>query len=219
MRETNELQGTGAWFAERTGKLTGSRMGAAMSFLMQRYDKDGKPLPRKESSERIKLKKEILAERMTDQIVPKYVTKEMQWGIDMEPAAKERFETETGLIITDMGWVPHPRIEMLGCSPDGKTSDGALVEIKCPSTLTFLEWLMENKIPDEHKPQMILQSACMGNVPVYFCAFDPRMKDYSKQIFIRKYEPTAEEIANVEKEAEIFLGEVDYLFDLIMKGD
>lgn len=218
MRDANNLQNTGTWFSERTGKLTGSRMAAAMSFLVQRYDKDGKPLPRKEGSDRIRLKKEILAERMTDMIVPKYVSKEMQWGLDMEPEAKEQFETATGLVVTDLGWVPHPTIENLGCSPDGKTSDGCLVEIKCPSTLTMIEWILGDVIPEEHKPQMILQSACLNHIPVYFCAYDPRIKDKSKQLFIRKFEPTKEEIEKIETEAKIFLSELDYLFDQITKG-
>jgi hypothetical protein len=59
MREENNLQGTGAWFNQRTGKLTASRMAAAMSFL-----KTGK-----ESAARRDLKVEILAERLTDNII------------------------------------------------------------------------------------------------------------------------------------------------------
>lgn len=219
MRDANNLQNTGAWFNERTGKLTASRMAAAMSFLTQKYDKSGNPIPRKEGSDRIRLKKEILAERMTGDIVPKYVTKEMQWGIDTEPQAKQAFENATGLVVTDMGWVPHPRIEMLGCSPDGRTSDGCLIEVKCPSSLTMVDWLIANTIPEEHKPQMILQSACCNAVPVYFCAYDPRIKDPSKQLLIRKFEPTHEEIVTIEKAAEEFLSEINYLFDLIMKGE
>lgn len=219
MREANELQNNGAWFNERTGKLTASRMAAAMSFLSQKYDKQGNPLPRKEASERYKLKREILAERMTDSIVPKYVTKEMQWGIDTEPQAKQAFEQATGLVVTDMGWVPHPRIEMLGCSPDGKTSDGCLIEVKCPSSLTMIDWILDNVIPEEHIPQLTLQSACLNGIPVYFCAYDPRLKDPHKQLFIRKFEPTAQQIEDVERYAKDFLDEVDFMFDLIMKGE
>lgn len=205
MRDANKLQGTGAWFNERTGKLTASRMAAAMSFL-----KNGN-----ESSERRKLKIEILAERITGDIVPKYVTQEMQWGVDKEPAAKEAFESETGLIITDMGWVPHPSIENLGCSPDGLCSDNCLIEVKCPSTMTYLTWMIEGVIPPEHLAQMTLQSACFGGIPVYFCAYDPRLPE-NKRLFIRKFEPSAEQIKEVEGAAKKFLDEVETMFDQII---
>ena len=134
MREANQLQNTGAWFNDRTGKLTASRMAAAMSYLKAK--KDEAP---KEASERRKLKIEILAERLTGNIVPKYVTQEMQWGIDQEPAAKEAFTAKTGLAITDLGFVDHPTIDLCGASPDGLIeSTHELVEVKCPSTETML---------------------------------------------------------------------------------
>jgi hypothetical protein len=208
MRDANQLQGTGAWFNERTGKLTASRMASAMAFL-----KNGK-----EASERYKLKKEILVERLTGDIVPKYVTQEMQWGIDTEPQAKEAFESATGLIVTDLPFVPHPSIENLGCSPDGQVSDGCLIEIKCPSSLTMLEWLLNGVVPEEYKPQMLLQSLCFGGVPVYFCGFDPRLPE-KRRLFIRKFEPTHEELTVVESAAKQFLEEVDAMFDLLTKGD
>ncbi len=59
MRDANPFQNNGAWFNERTGKLTASRMAAAMSFLKAKKDE-----PARESSERRKLKIEILAERL-----------------------------------------------------------------------------------------------------------------------------------------------------------
>jgi putative phage-type endonuclease len=203
MRQDNPLQGTGEWFSARIGKLTASRMAAAMSFL-----KNGN-----ESSARYDLKVEILAERMTNNIVPKYVTAEMQWGIDHEPMAKDAFEKAAGLKVTDIGFVDHPVIEFFGASPDGLTSDGCCVEIKCPKTTTHLGWLLEGEIPEKHKPQMIVQSACTGR-PVYFVSFDPRLPE-KQQLFIRKYEPMPSEISLVEEMAMQFLWEVDQMFDKI----
>ena len=91
-------------------------MADAMSFTKKGTD----------SSERMKLKMEIVTERMTDIIVPKYVNAAMQWGIDNEPLAKQKFENETGILIKDVGFVPHPTIENFGASPDGFTSDGRI---------------------------------------------------------------------------------------------
>ncbi len=208
MREPNRLQGTGSWFSDRTGKVTASRMSSAMAFL-----KNGN-----EASERRKLKIEILAERLTGDIVPKYVTAEMQHGIDTEPLAKQAFEQRTGLIVTDIGFVDHPKISNCGASPDGLVSDGSLIEVKCPSTTTHISWMLAGSVPDEHKPQMTLQSACMGGKPVWFCSFDPRLPE-TQQLFIRKFQPTEEEIINIEDAAEKFLSEVEVMFDLLTKGD
>jgi len=218
MREPNKFQGSGSWFNDRTGKLTASRMAAAMSFLRQKFNKDGSPLPLEESSDRKKLKIEILAERLTLDIIPKYQTKEMEWGVEMEPLAKQEFESRTGLLVQDLPFISHPRIENCGASPDGLVSDGSLIEVKCPSTGKHLEYLMADVVPQEYKPQMILQAACMGKSDVYFVSFDPRLPE-KQSLFIKKFTPTKEEINQVENAAVQFLKEVDDLFDKITLGD
>lgn len=201
MREENAQQGTGAWFSARIGKITASRMASAMSYLKNGAD----------SQARKDLKIEILAERLTDNIVPKYVNANMQWGIDYEAMAKEAFEAKTGLKVTDVGFVDHPMIEFFGASPDGFVNDGRAIEIKCPTTATHLKYLLGGVIPEEYKPQMCVQSACTGK-SVWFASFDPRMPK-GKQLFIRLYEPTADEIKNVEIEAVKFLYEVEAMFE------
>jgi predicted phage-related endonuclease len=201
MRENNPLQQTGAFWNSRIGKLTASRMASAMSYLKG----GGDSVARKD------LKIEILAERLTDNIVPKFVNGAMQWGIDHESMAKEAFESHTGLKITDVGFIDHPMIEFFGASPDGFVNDGRAIEIKCPTTSTHLKYLLGGVIPDEYKPQMSVQSACTGKA-VWFASFDPRMPK-GKQLFIRLYEPTANEIKNVEAEAVKFLDEVEQMFE------
>jgi putative phage-type endonuclease len=203
MRNENELQGTGAWFSQRIGKLTASRMASAMAFL-----KSGK-----EAAERRNLKVEILAERLADSIVQKYMTADMQWGVDQEPRAKEAFEAKTGLKVTDVGFIDHPLIENFGASPDGFTSDGRMIEVKCPKTVTHLHYLLAGEIPEDYKPQMIVQKACTGR-DVYFVSFDPRLPP-KQQLFIKLFEPTAAEIAQVEQQAMQFLWEVEEMFDQI----
>jgi hypothetical protein len=121
MREPNPHQQDGNWWNDRLGKLTGSRMAGAMNFL-----KSGK-----ESTERENLRYEIVAERISNTFADKYVTSDMAWGTDQEAAAKEAFENLTGLIVTDVGFIDHPRINFCGVSPDGFVSDGCLIEVKC----------------------------------------------------------------------------------------
>jgi len=206
MREENKQQGNGDWFNQRIGKLTASRMADAMSFTQKGKD----------TSERIKLKMEIVTERMTDIIVPKYVNAAMQWGIDHEPLAKEKFESETGILIQDVGFVPHPIIENFGASPDGFTSDGNLIETKCPSSMTHLKYLLDkDNIPEEYKPQMCVQALCTGRKKIWFVSYDPRFPP-KQQMFVKLYEPTQEELDAVEAAAIKFLAEVDELFDNVI---
>jgi len=211
MREPNPFQQDGNWWNDRLGKLTGSRMDDAMSFLKQKYDKQGNPLPREETSARKNLRIEIVQERINNTFADKYVTMDMQWGVEQEASAKEAFENMTGLIVKDVGFIDHPRIPFCGVSPDGFVSDGCLIEIKCPKTKTHMGYIIDQVIPEEHKPQMILQSAVTGK-DVWFVSYDPRMGE-GKQLFIRKFKPTPEEIHAVESAAEEFLKECEQLFD------
>jgi hypothetical protein len=223
MREANKLQGTGAWFNDRTGKLTASRLSAARAFLKQTKEEKEKNKPPREAAERRKLKIEILCERMTDNIVSKYVTAEMQWGIDQEPIAKEFVTAKTGWTIRDLPFIDHPTIDNCGASPDGYIEEeNALIEVKCPSSATMVSWLLaaqEDKlwVPDEHVDQMILQSACMGGIPVWFAAFDPRLPDNQK-LLLRKFTPTDEEILKAEQDAKVFLVEIEEMFQKLTTG-
>jgi predicted phage-related endonuclease len=176
-------------------------MAAAMNFL-----KSGK-----ESSERENLRYEVVAERITNTFADKYMTSDMQWGVDQECAAKEAFENLTGLMVKDVGFIDHPSIDHCGVSPDGFVSDGSLIEVKCPKTKTHMKYVANQAIPPEYKPQMLLQSACTGK-DVWFVSYDPRMGE-GKDLFIKKYIPTPEELAEVEAAAEKFLAECDALFE------
>jgi putative phage-type endonuclease len=203
----NQLQGTGEWFNARTGKLTASRMRSATKRLKNGED----------SAERKNLKIEILCERMTGDIVDKFVNNAMSWGIEKEPEAKAAYEAKTGRLITDVGFIDHPRIEFCGASPDGFVEDG-LIEIKCPTTATHVSWILDGGIPEEHKAQMTLQAAVTGRSWVDFVSYDPRMPE-PQQLLIRRFYPTPAEIAEIESEAEKFLAEVDALFDTITKRE
>lgn len=192
-----------AWLAQRAGKLTASRMADAMDVL-----KNGKP-----SMKRTRLMHELLAERMTGDSVRHFVSDAMQWGLDREGEAKTAYEVETGLILTDAGFYDHPRIDLFGATPDALHPSGGLVEIKCPTSQTFVEWRLAGVVPDEHKPQMLAQLSCTGRPWCEFVAFDPRVRDAHYRLFVRRYEPTPEEVAGVEAAAAAFLAEVDAMWE------
>lgn len=204
-----QSQQTGAWLKERCGCLTASRMAEAVDFL-----KGGK-----ESSARRKLKIEIVAERLTDSMEDRYVNEAMQWGIEQEGNGRERYEEVSGNLVIPCGFALHEFIPYFGASPDGLVGADGLIEIKCPTTTTFTEWVLGGVVPDQHKPQMLAQLAVTGRRFVDFFAFDPRVKAREYQHFLRRFEPTAEEIAATEQAAKVFLAEVEQLFEQVTTGE
>lgn len=205
-------QRSAAWFQARLGKLTASRMSTAMDFL-----KTGK-----ESKARYDYKVQIVAERMTDVIAEHFVTPAMRWGIETEPAAKAAYEMEAGDLIAPMGFYDHPSIDYCGASPDGGLParddlGPGLIETKCPTTATHINWMLHGAVPPEHKPQMILQCACTGRKWVEFVSYDPRMPE-ARRLFVRRFVPTAEEIETIEAAARTFLAEVEAMFDAVKEA-
>jgi len=186
----------------RIGKLTASRMKDAMDFL-----KNGQ-----ESEKRKQYKFDLIAERMTDILVPHFVTPAMQWGIDNEPAAKLAYSKLAGRNIQQAGFIDHPSIEYCGATPDAYVEGRGLLEVKCPTTQVYLKWALAGVVPEEHKPQMALQMLCTGRTWVDFCAHDPRLPD-GKRTFIRKFEPADEYLRSIEDTAIKFLKEVEELFE------
>lgn len=195
------------WLSRRAGRLTGSRMADAMTFK-----KDGSP-----AACRSDYMRELLAERITGLSIRHYVTDAMQWGIDHEAEAAELYEVTTGNIIEKWPgmFFTHPDIEDFGASPDGLLYRDGVAEIKCPTTQKFLAWRMAGAVPDEHKPQMIAEVACSGRRWAEFIAYDPRVQDPRLRLFVRRYEPTVEEIAKVEAAAVQFLAELNQAWELL----
>lgn len=55
-----------------------------------------------------------------------------RWGHVFEPVACAIYCRLTGSTVHEFGLLQHPRYPFFGASPDGITSDGVMVEIKCP---------------------------------------------------------------------------------------
>jgi len=54
------------------------------------------------------------------------------WGQTYEPVVTDIYSNLTNKKINEFGLIVHPEYEWLGASPDGITSDGVMIEIKCP---------------------------------------------------------------------------------------
>ena len=58
----------------------------------------------------------------------------MQWGNKYEDVAISVYEYRNKAKVYDFGCIRHPSISFLGASPDGITTDGVMLEIKCPTS-------------------------------------------------------------------------------------
>lgn len=198
----------GDWLSARCGMLTASRMKDALDRL-----KSGQP-----SAKCRQYMVDLVAERMTGENVRHYVTSEMQWGLDHEDEACSAYEAKTGELTEKSWFIKHPTIEYFGATPDRTVGRDGLAEFKCPTTRTFIEWIAAGKVPEEHVPQMLVQLACTGRKWCDFVAFDPRIKK-GPYIFIRRFTPTAEQIAEIEQKAAEFLDDVDRLFQQVTTSE
>lgn len=189
-------QGTPEWFAQRLGKVTASRIGDIIA-----KTQSGPAASRKNYLA------QLVTERLTGQAAESFKSSAMQHGTETEPIARMAYETETGLMVTEVAMIAHPHIEMAGASPDGLVGDDGLVEIKCPNSATHIATLMAEKAPSTYIPQMQWQMACTGRQWCDFVSFDPRMP-VDLQLFIKRVPRDNKLIAEYEAEIIKFLAEV-----------
>lgn len=185
------------WFAARCGKVTASRVSDVVSRTKSGY-----------SASRANYMAELLIERITGKPAEKFQSPAMEWGTKVEEQARSAYETSSGLLVIETGFVPHSIIPNTGASPDGLLGEDGLVEIKCPNSATHLETILDAEIPGRYQTQMLWQMACTGRKWCDFVSYDPRMPD-GMQIFIRRFERDDEKIEQLEAEVMKFLAELD----------
>ena len=198
----NPLQRTPEWFKDRCGCLTASRAAAVLN-----RRKDGKP-----TAAYAELIDTLVCERVTGDVQGIGTTAAMQWGVDHEDEAREAYEEMTGELVGLVGFVPHPELEYFGASPDGLVGDDGLLEIKCPySSQKHLARVAEGVVPEEYKPQMLVQLLCTGRKWVDFVSYDPRLiGPWEKaRFFLIRFEPTQAELSAALEECQEFLAIVD----------
>lgn len=192
------IQGSDEWLAARLGRATASRIQDIVARTKSGY-----------SASRAKYEAELIAERLTGQPASHYTNAAMQWGTDMEPQARAAYSFYADTDVEQVGFVPHPGIEMSGASPDGLVGADGLVEIKCPETHTHLSTLLGSGAPDQkYVTQMLWQMACTGRQWCDFVSFDPRMPERHR-LFVRRVERDDARIDELEAEVREFLAGVE----------
>jgi putative phage-type endonuclease len=193
-------QGTVEWHMQRLGKVTASRIADVLS-----KGKSG------ESASRKNYRTELLVQRLTGLPGESFTSAAMEWGTQTEPMARIAYEAEMGRFVNQVAFLDHPTIANYGCSPDGLVDKDGLIEIKCPNSSTHIDYLLDDKPPAKHIPQMQCQMAVTGCQWCDFVSFDPRLPD-DLRLFVVRLERDQEYIEAMEAEVQKFLSEVDEMF-------
>jgi len=191
-----ELQRTEDWHQQRVGKLTASRFSDAITKTKTGW-----------GASRANLLAELVAERLTGQPYPQYVSAAMARGTEYEAQARAAYSFYRDVDVVEVGFIVHPTIAMSGCSPDGLVGDDGLVEIKCPNTATHIETLLGAPIPNAYLVQCGWQMACTGRKWCDWVSFDPRLPE-RWQLFVDRIWVDDSAIRDMEKLATEFLEEV-----------
>jgi putative phage-type endonuclease len=190
-------QRTEEWFAARLGKVTASRVADIIAKTKSGY-----------STSRANYMAELVCERLTGSKGDSYQNAAMAWGTNTEPMARAAYESRTGELVEEIGFVLHATIQNAGCSPDGFVGEDGLVEIKCPNTSTHIDTLLSKTAPTKYMAQMQWQMACTDRKWCDFVSFDPRMPEHM-QFFCIRVVRDLDMITELEREVEKFLFDLE----------
>lgn len=199
------LQQSAEWFEARVGKFTASRAYDATARTKKGW-----------AACRDDYLTELVTERFTGEVYPRFETPAMRWGNEQEAFAKAAYAWKARANIEEVGFVEHPTIFMSGASPDGLVGDDGLVEVKCPNSGTHMETLLTEEIDERYQVQMLWQMACTGRAWCDFVSYDPRMPPHLR-LFVKRFPRDDARIAELETMAVDFLGEVAATVELLRK--
>jgi len=153
---------------------------------------------------------------------PTFQNQAMQRWNELEPIAKAKFEDMTKIKIEEVWFIKSDEYKddfgsWLWLSPDWiiatdfkqnkawsfKYTEG--IEIKCPWAKNHAKYIIENKLPDEYKPQAINYFLVMEDLEkLYFVTYNPDFYIKDKKLFI--IEITREQLQKeIEKAKEKLL--------------
>lgn len=191
------IQRTPEWHAARVGRVTASRIHEMMARTKTGW-----------GASRDDYLFDLVVERRTGAPVDTYVNAHMQRGIELEPEAVAAYEYYADIETEEVGFIPHPRIEMAGASPDRLVGADGLLEVKCPKASTHGKTLCGASIDRAYILQIQFQMAVTGRAWCDWVSFDPRWPEEDR-LYIERVHRDNEMIAELEKQTLVFLKEID----------
>lgn len=195
-------QRTPEWHAARAGRVTSSRANAVRA-----KPKSGSG----EAVTRADYKLQLVTERLTGRAQEDdFTTVHIQRGIDLEPAARGRYEAVTGDILQECGFLLLNGWEV-GCSPDAYVGNfRGIVGFKCPKSTTHIDYLKRRRLPPEYVPQATHEMWVTDAEFYDFCSYDDRLPEGLQFFHVRvERSELKSEIDAYEQEVKRFLAEVD----------
>ena len=168
------IQGSEEWFKLRNGRPTASQFKKILT--------PGGAL----SKSSVKYMDELIAECFFPDFVEFEGTRHTDRGNELEPEAREAFESLTGLTATEVGFCTRED-EVVGCSPDALIPDEtgewiSGLEIKCPAPKTHVGYVRQHAeairlgvkwFPSEYKLQVHGGMAVTGLNTWHFFSYCP----------------------------------------------
>lgn len=166
MKILNLEQRSAEWFNARLGVITGSRAKNVFK------------------SNNLTFVDELIAERMTQCVEESYISKAMEHGILFEPEALKVYNERNidRHVAEEVGFCIHDHVPYLAVSPDALIFDDfdaiGAVEIKCPSSKKHVEYLRQNKLPNDYKHQVLHYFIVIETLQFLdFVSYDPRNRE------------------------------------------
>ena len=198
---TFALQGSPEWFTARCGLCTASRFADVLAAI-----RSG------EAATRRNYRAELVCERLTGVPAEHFQSAEMRFGTEMEPYARIAYESATGNVVHQCGFLKHPQL-LAGASPDGLVGMDGGLEIKVPNTATHLDALLKG-MDRGHLAQIQGGMWITGRKWWDFVSYDPRMPERF-QLYVQRVERDETYIENLEREVRRFLLEVEDVIGLL----
>lgn len=156
----NVVQGSVEWFVLRLGKVTGSRLKDVFK------------------ADNLSLIDELIAEQLTEMWEDNdFMSDAMQRGVDLQEDALCLYESVNKIELLRDGFMQCEMFPLLGYSPDGRFDNIGGVEVKCPSSKKHIQYLRQNKLPNDYKWQVLGSFIINPEFQWYdFMSYDPRVQ-------------------------------------------
>lgn len=153
------------------------------------------------------MEKSIMYELITEEFAPpedRNLTPAMQRWSELELEARAEYIRRTWEKVEEVWFIK--KNDYVGLSPDGVIFSSEkikkAIEIKCPLSKNFVRYILENKIPEEYKYQVIMYFLVISELEeLDFVLYNPDFYIKEKRFFIIN-------VKRSELEAEIYKAEV-----------
>lgn len=138
------VQGSEEWLSARQGMMTASEMNLILT-----------PTLKVANNEKTRAHMyELLAQRITSYVEPRYISDDMLRGMDDEIEARRLYHINKAKVV-DVGFVTNDKWGFtLGYSPDGLVGDDGLIEVKSRRQKYQVQTFVEDCVPDEFMLQL-----------------------------------------------------------------